>query len=545
MPTEDPSKHCIIILESRQVYCRRIGLSSVPSHLPGNTELLDLSFNRITTLHNTSFFIYKQLKVLDIAYNDIGFIESGTFLGLSHLRVLDLSKNPRLPVLQRGMFASNDLTSIQLNHTNLARVSDDLFRAMATTSRLGLTSNVMTNVNWTDCHDVAFLFVILSNNKFSELSEKSFVMQCSVDYLDLSLNPIRLVSPTTISSLNVRSLQMDAIALPEKELYHLFKGVRSSSTITSLYIRDIGVTSLRPGLMGALQGKYLRNLDVAMNQLTQLIPRAFEHLTGVSELNFNHNYLTAIDPSHFSGMSSLRVLSLQRNNISVINTNRKLLINFNPVRECGPQFVLYLSVVVSAFCTTLAVILIYYHRWKIGYVLFLCKIHFIGYREIVARQQRAESQYDMYIITHEEDEEWTDEIFRRGLEENLPEYDRLAIGDEALVLGMYYLDSVSHLVERSFKVVFLISAHSLRNHMFLLKFRLALDHVNEVQIEKIVLVFLEEIPDAELPFLVRLFLSDNRAYLMWPRDPEGQDYFWEKLAKYMTVNRNCNPLVPP
>ncbi|XP_071489199.1 toll-like receptor 4 [Diadema antillarum] len=187
----------------------------------------------------------------------------------------------------------------------------------------------------------------------------------------------------------------------------------------------------------------------------------------------------------------------------------------------------------------------YYNRWKIRYGLFLCKIHFIGYMEIVARQQRADFQYDMFIITHDEDEEWTDDIFRRGLEENLPQYDRLAIGDEALMLGMYYLDSVSHLVERSFKVVFLISANSLKNHMFLLKFRLVLDHVNEVQVEKIVLVFLEEIPDADLPFLVRLFLSDNRAYLMWPRDPEGQGYFWEKLAKYMTVNRNCNPLVPP
>ncbi|XP_071489200.1 toll-like receptor 13 [Diadema antillarum] len=179
------------------------------------------------------------------------------------------------------------------------------------------------------------------------------------------------------------------------------------------------------------------------------------------------------------------------------------------------------------------------------YGLFLCKIHFIGYREIVPRQQRDDFHYDMFVVFHDEDEEWVDENFRHDLEDNLPEYDRLAFGDEALRLGMYYLDSVSLLVENSFKVVFLISADALRNHMFLLKFRLALDHVNEVKVEKIVLVFLEEIPNADLPFLIRLFLSDNRAYLMWPQDPEGQPYFWEKIAKYMTLNRNCNPLVPP
>ncbi|XP_071510968.1 toll-like receptor 4 [Diadema antillarum] len=221
------------------------------------------------------------------------------------------------------------------------------------------------------------------------------------------------------------------------------------------------------------------------------------------------------------------------------------LIDFDPVKECGPQFVLYISVAASLVCATLALILIYYNRWKIRYGLFLCKIHFIGYREIIPQQQREDYQYDMCVIIYDEDEEWANDVFRRGLEESLPEYGRVAIGDEALRLEMYYLDSVSRLVETSFKVIFLISADALKNHMFLLKFRLALDHVNEVQMEKIVLVFLEDIPDANLPFLIRLFLSDNRAYLMWPQDPEGQACFWDKLAKYMTVNRYCNPLVPP
>ncbi|XP_071489191.1 toll-like receptor 2 [Diadema antillarum] len=386
---------CLIDRASRGAYCYGMGLSSVPGHLPGNTEILDLSFNKIAALYNTSCFAYKQLKDLVIESNDISFIDSGTFLGLSFLQSLDLSNNKRLPALRGDMFASTALTNIQLNGSNLAHVSDDIFRAMTTTSTLGLRNNILQNVSWTACH-VAFLSMSLTQNKFTELSEKSFAMDCNVDSLDLSYNPIQLISPATISSLKVRGLDMSGILLPEKELHHLFED-----------------------------------------------------------------------------------------------------------------------------------------------------IHFIGYREIVPQQQREDFQYDMYVVNHDEDEVWTEEIFRRGLEENLPEYGRLAVGDEALRLGMYYLDSVSLLVENSFKVVFLISADALKNHMFLLKFRLALDHVNEVQIENIVLVFLEEIPDADLPFLIRLFLSDNRVYLMWPRDPGGQPYFWEKLGKYMTVNRYCNPLVPP
>ncbi|XP_071489190.1 CD180 antigen-like [Diadema antillarum] len=469
MQTVSSENHaCLFDRAKRGVYCYNMGLSAVPRDLPGNTEILDLSLNNINALYNTSFFAYNHLKVLAIESNNISFIESGTFLMLSFLQSLDLSNNKRLPALRGDMFASTALTNVQLNGSNLAYVSDDIFRAMATTSTLGLRRNVLQNVSWTDCHNVTFLSVSLSWNKLAELSEQSFVMGCTADSLDLAHNPIRLVSPATISSLKVRSLDVSGILLSEKELHHLFEGVRSSTSITSLYIRNIGLTSLRPGLFGAEKGKQLRLVDIGWNELHQLMPRGFENLTDVSELALDFNGLEVLEPSYFS-----------------------------------------------------------------------------GYREIVPRQQREDFQYDICVVTYDEDEAWTEEIFQRGLEENLPQFSRLAIGDEALRLGMYYLDSVSLLVENSFKVVFLISAKALKNHMFLLKFRIALDHVNEVQMEKIVLVFLEEIPDSNLPFLVRLFLSDNREYLMWPRDPDGQCYFWEKLAKYMTVNRYSNPLVPP
>ncbi|XP_072181995.1 CD180 antigen-like [Diadema setosum] len=848
----DRSMNCEINLDSRSATCVDMGLSSVPEYLPDNTENLSLGGNQITVLHNTSFFAYKQLRVLAINANNISFIESGTFLMLSFLHYLRLSDNPFLPALRGNMFASTNLTVILLDNTNLAYLSHDLFKAMISNSDFYFRWNALQNVNWTGCHNVSFEYISFLHNNLTEISEQSFVMDCTAGFLDLAYNPIRLVSPAIISSLKVKDLDMSGILLPERELRHLLEGVGSSSTITSLSIRSIGLTSIRPGLFSALHGKQLDWLNLGSNELKQLIPQGFENLTNVSELVLDSNRLEVIEPSYFSGMSSLQVLNLESNNISVINVDNslwnanlitsfflqhnsferigthafnglknlrvldlsendfnkltsfslsdleslnilkligcsftvktiieinahtltdfyllaargiprrmispgtlqrntpllqkiilaesyininylwdfqkdissfegllelrvldlsfndmssappdffrnltslrelyldhcdlsvrpppvdglcslqilslsdnhlhyiphnflndtvqlrdlslasnflvylhsdifrnvvnltrldltlnrfvtlhfttfepiletlsviglalnpwncncslqwlpkwvaeksidaeksagvicsgdgsfksaagKLLWDFDPVRECGPQFMIYLSAAGSAVCTILALVLIYHNRWKIRYVLFLCKIHFIGYREIIAQQQREHFQYDMYVAIHGEDEEWTDEIFRRGLEENLPEYDRLAIGDEALRLGMYYLDSVSLLVENSFKVIFLISADALKNHMFLLKFRLALDHVNELQMEKIVLVFLEDIPDANLPFLIRLFLSDNRAYLVWPRDPEGQAYFWEQLAKYMAVNRYCNPLVPP
>ncbi|XP_072182314.1 toll-like receptor 7 [Diadema setosum] len=716
---------CSFNQAKRAVDCTELGLHSVPRNLPGNTEILDLSKNEITALFNTSFNVCKRLQILVIDSNNISFIDSGTFLSLPFLQSLDLSFNKYLPTLRGHMFASTNLTNIALNYSGLTYLTEDLFTAMTSPSTLSVFGNRLQNVNWTNCNDVVFLSVSLAFNIIKELSEESFVMTCNVGTLHLNNNLIGPVNPNTISSLIVRNLYMDSNQLTDKDLQHLMEGVRSSETITSLYIRDDGLSPLRRGQFDAFHGKQLRVLDLSANRIKHLIPGGFENLTDVTELRLNQNKLYMINPIHFSGMHHLRVLSLKHNDIFLMNfegrvwnvhlttlilrantfpligapelnglnglevldlsqndfaeswstippltkglnnlhnlilesnkirripinflsdtiqlrelsfayndltflhenlflnvvnltrldlsSNRLVilqfttfkpilqtlsvlglrqnqwacncslqwlpkwiakrsitledsgetqcsyegsfktaagepLIDFDPVKECGPQYVLYLSVAASLVCATLALILIYYNRWKIRYGLFLCKIHFIGYREIIPQQQREDYQYDMCVIIYDEDEEWANDVFRRGLEENLPEYGRVAIGDEALRLEMYYLDSVSRLVETSFKVIFLISADALKNHMFLLKFRLALDHVNEVQMEKIVLVFLEDIPDADMPFLIRLFLSDNRAYLIWPQDPEGQACFWDKLAKYMTVNRYCNPLVPP
>ncbi|XP_072182305.1 toll-like receptor 8 [Diadema setosum] len=845
----DPVSPCAYKRPLREVYCIRVGLTSVPEDLPYDAEIFYLWGNEITALYSTSFFSYKQLHVINLRYNNISFIASGTFSMLSFLQNLDLSVNRFLPVLRADMFGSTALRNIELRYCSLGHFEIGFLSAITRTLSLNLMGNDLEYVNWTNCHNVTLSFVSLSRNKFTELSEQSFLMDCRVEFLDLSNNPISLVSPATISTLKVRSLNMSNARLPEKELHHLFESLRSSSTIASVHIRNIGLTSLRPGLFDTTFGEQLKVLDLATNELQLLIPRGFENLTRICELNLGYNNLKVIKPNYFSGMSELRVLHLRNNEISAINLNSdkwnvslthlylqenqfeqigtqtfrgleslevldlsgnnlmpashnllsdleflntlkfsdcyfggvlqlnmpslkildffrakripigmvspgvfqrntpllqkidfaeadieatnfwnytegassfqglhdlhvlnltyielmftppsffkdlsnltdlilnnakvedlpgtllyglfslqtlelrqnrlrfipkgffmdtvqlqrlfldenrlqsldgnlfqyvenltflklsdndlvmldhnifepvqktlltlflernpwncncslkwlpkwikaksdcyfpdtpmcaytgslksaagKPLIDFDPGRECGTPIILYSSVAASALCTTIGLILVYYNRWKIRYGFFLCKIHFIGYREIVPQQQREDFKFDMYVIFHDEEEEWTEEIFRRGLEENLPGYARIAIGDEALRLGMYYLDSVSLLVENSFKVVFLISANALKNHMFLLKFRIALDYVNEAQVEKIVLVFLEEIPDADLPFLIRLFLSDNRAYLMWPRDPEGQPYFWEKLGKYMTVNRCCNPLVPP
>ena len=77
------------------------------------------------------------------------------------------------------------------------------------------------------------------------------------------------------------------------------------------------------------------------------------------------------------------------------------------------------------------------------------------------------------------------------------------------------------------------------------KFRIAMNHVTDTETENLILVFLEDIPDQELPHLARLHLSGHGAYIRWEKDEEGQEYFWNKLTKHLNINLKVNHLIPP
>ena len=72
-----------------------------------------------------------------------------------------------------------------------------------------------------------------------------------------------------------------------------------------------------------------------------------------------------------------------------------------------------------------------------------------------------------------------------------------------------------------------------------------MNHVTDTETQNMILVFLEDIPDQELPHLVRLHLSGQGAYLMWEEDEEGQEYFWNRLTKHLNSNLKVNHLIPP
>ena len=85
-------------------------LTEVPSNIPSNTTVLDLSHNNITVLKADSFNNLTDLREIRPTYNHLRDIQNGSFNGLLNLRILSVSFNC-LTLLKPGTFLG--LTSLK------------------------------------------------------------------------------------------------------------------------------------------------------------------------------------------------------------------------------------------------------------------------------------------------------------------------------------------------------------------------------------------------------------------------------------------------
>ena len=216
----------------------------------------------------------------------------------------------------------------------------------------------------------------------------------------------------------------------------------------------------------------------------------------------------------------------------------ELCVNYDNIgRDC---MIIFLSIGLVLFIS-----LVYINRWFLKYKLFLLKLAVLGYKEARIYRDQETFDYDINIMFVENDKAWATDYLRPALQEGLPDFGRIAFGDDDLMLGMYYLDSVYDIVEKSFKTILLLSRAAIVDHIFITKFRIAMNHMDDTGIENTVVIFIEEIPERELPNIVRLYLSEHSTYLIWEQDGAAQEYFWNELKKHLTYSRITDHMVPP
>ena len=116
-------------------------LTEVPSNIPSNTTVLDLSNNNITVLKADSFNNLTDLRELRLSHNHLRDIQNGSFNGLVNLQILSLSFNC-LTLLKPGTFSG--LTSLQrllIDHNPVPSVDPALFEGLPRPLEISVDGN--------------------------------------------------------------------------------------------------------------------------------------------------------------------------------------------------------------------------------------------------------------------------------------------------------------------------------------------------------------------------------------------------------------------
>ena len=549
-----------------------------PEHFHGMSGLsfLSLTGNQLAVINPYKTTWKVNLRKMDLSSNALQNLDRFAFQGLDQLTSLRLFEmtlhSPRvanvfinLPGLKFLTLTASRIHSLTLYTPFLESFTASqldgysmfshtiLFRNSSSLQVIDLGSAELVESSIWNSYNHVSLFNSLNNLKTLQLDNN----QLEHLFRDLFEN-LHLLQDLGLESNQIKSIEPDAFA----ELTSLiYLNLRDNQLhFISHFLHDLNM---------------LQTLRIGSNGISYIDNDAFSILPNLTSLTLDNNRLVGFNRTTFDPLfKSLTSLDISGNPLvcncytkwfndwlreklsnevqtfcsSAASTldpmKGKPLSIFKPSDLCGVNIAMYCIASFAAAAVLLICIIVYCNRWVLKYKYFLLKLAVLGYNEIQDARDQEEFDYDINIMFVDANEDWVKDYLIPHLEDRLPGLARIAFGDDDLQLGKHYLDAVYDIVEGSFKTLLVVSRAAVQDHMFMTKFRIAMNHVSDTETENIILIFLEDVPDEELPYLVRLYLSGHRAYVRWTEDREGQEYFWNELTKRLAVNLKINHLIP-
>ncbi|XP_030850363.1 insulin-like growth factor-binding protein complex acid labile subunit [Strongylocentrotus purpuratus] len=547
-------------------------LSGLPS-----LSYLDLTHNKLGDVVSNDSMIIPSLEYLDLSYNEFKLINKFFLRGLTNLKLLNVSQNEIRDQYSDYTFTKLEyLTELYLTNEDFQGINT-VFSSMVRLSKLDLSFSKLHFSPKSPFQNTTSLVTLVmrenqlkSTHLFSMSNKSIFIGLKSLNKLDLRGNYLSFLQAGTFSPL----VKLRILCLSECSIKVLSPRIFSSlAFLSSLYLDQNEITMIPEDL---LQRQHrLTVLDISNNEF-DLIPRTlFNGTPFLHSLYIDGNKISKIEPKTMFPSNSTLSLDASRNpfsctcdlswfvqwvrssNVDIIHPNDTLcspssfeeevhspIMTFHPEQYCGIN-------VLAATCAPFAVVLLavicfmaYRNKWWLNYKIFLLKLAICGYEEISHDFDSQEYEYQLNIMYIEDDEGWVNEVMKPVLQERFPHLQKVVWGDNNLIISMFYINALHYATDNSFKTVLLISYNSIDDAWFLTKLRIALEHLNDTRLDKVILIFLEDIEDDDLPYLVRLFLSRNKPYMLWTKNKDGQELFWAQFEKSMSKNKAFNNVIP-
>lgn len=269
-------------------------LRSVPKAIESlsNLRSLDLSYNLITDITNTSYQGIEQLYGLNLESNRIGNLSKGVFSELPSLRILNLSKNRIVKIDQATFEDVPDLHALRLDSNFISDING-LFPNLRDLLMLNISVNRITwfdyalipiGLQWLDIHGnqieslgnyfeleavLKLRTLDVSGNKLTEIDSNS--LPDGIEIVYMNNNTISKISPFTFmgkQNLTKIDLTFNSIQTLEQNSFRLSRQEASSrkklpefSVSGNPYICDCHMEWFRGILQVDESGQFPRFID--------------------------------------------------------------------------------------------------------------------------------------------------------------------------------------------------------------------------------------------------------------------------------------------
>ncbi|XP_042080836.1 toll-like receptor 13 isoform X2 [Haplochromis burtoni] len=321
-------------------------LRAVPEDIPSTVTGLDLTSNRISTIHASDFKDLLNLTKLDLNINNISQIESGAFANLSSLETLNLNNNKLVTLGENVFDGLSCLIELRINQNRIKQMASTSFKSMTSLKLLDISHNKLhhiTKVQLILQHLPHLRELVISNNDLTtfqsfELTNKSLELQ----YLDLSKNPLavfritadvfpnltwfKIGSPARKKQMiwdvqnktflsRVTTLDISELHLGLGDMERLLESVNSSLTILRMNAMTHNLTTL---INISCTIPTMRTLQLRSNKLSFVNAYLFKLCINVTELVLTDNKIKYIHDDAFRSLKNLRILTLSKNRLPLV-----------------------------------------------------------------------------------------------------------------------------------------------------------------------------------------------------------------------------------
>ncbi|NP_001166500.1 toll-like receptor 3 isoform X1 [Cavia porcellus] len=514
-----------------------------------NLKYLGLSntFTNLQTLTNETFLslAHSPLRVLNLTRNKISKLESGAFSCLGDLEVLDLGLNEIEQELTgqewRGL---GNIFEIYLSYNKYLQLTSNSFASVPGLQRLMLRRVGLKSIDSSPSpfHNLRDLTILdLSNNNIANIDEEMLEGLEKLEILDLQHNNLARLWKHVNPGGPVHFL---------KGLYHLH----------ILNLESNGFDEIPADVFKDLLE--LKSINLGLNNLNILPPSVFDHQLSLKSLNLQKNLITSVEKNVFEPVfQNLTYLDMRFNpfdctcesiawfvnwinkthtHISelsshyVCNTPHQshgfpvMLFDTAPCKDSAP-FELFFMISTSVLLIFIfIVLLIHFEGWRISFFWNVLVHRVLGFKEVDGQPEQFE--YTAYIIHAYKDRDWVWENFS-PLEEKDQSL-KFCLEERDFEAGALELEAIVNSIKRSRKIVFIITQHLLKDPLCKrFKVHHAVQQAIEQNLDSIILIFLENIPDYKLnhALCLRRGMFRSHCILNWPVQKERTNAFHHKL----------------